>query len=94
MAVTFNYKAYIKIVLNALGIEEQARNLYCKINLQKYLINKIEERKFRRQYADNNRYVLNIEGKTIEYATEDSYSKHWFFPRLDGKIHEKKQHCY
>ena len=94
MAATFNYKAYTKVILNTLGIEEQARNLYYKINLQKYLINKIEERKFRRQYADKNRYVLNIEGKTIEYATEDSYSKHWFFPRLDGKIHEKKQHCY
>ena len=90
MAAIFNYKAYIKVILNTLGIEEQARNLYYKINLQKYLINKIEERKFRRQYADKNRYILNIEGKTIEYATEDSYSKHWFFPRLDGKIHEKK----
>jgi len=90
MAATFNYKAYIKVILNTLGIEEQARNLYYKINLKKYLINKIEERKFRRQYADKNRYVLSIEDKTIEYSTEDSYSKHWFFPRLDGKIHEKK----
>ena len=41
-------------------------------------------------YGRRKKYVLRYQGVEVIFLTEDSYSRNWFYPRLDrGRIHEE-----
>ena len=66
----------IKSTLQHLGLYEYA--------LQISMLNKT------RRYRNVQRFTATLNGITVQFNTEDTYSKLWFFPRYaEGRIHEK-----
>lgn len=70
----------LKAALSLFGVKEPLKTI----------IRKLDDRQFQRKYAHVAEFVLQVEGISIAYATDDFYSKRWFYPRYEGgKIHEE-----
>ena len=82
-------KAGIKSTAAAVGLEGVLRRLYHRSGLSA-LEHVLKERAFDRAYGAIDRFHVNVRGMELDFCTEESYSRHWFFPRLEsGRIHEE-----
>jgi FkbM family methyltransferase len=69
-------KTPLTSALKALGLYDQA--LHFRRFLQKH------------RYRHTKRYMMTMNGVTVQFSTEDRYSNSWFYPRYaEGGIHEK-----
>jgi len=51
---------------------------------------RLDRKRVEHRYRHVDRWEGEVGGVTLRFATEDGYSKRWFFPRYaDGRIHER-----
>jgi FkbM family methyltransferase len=48
----------------------------------------IEEYQFQNRFRHRTRYQVLVFGQEVNYDISDNYSKHWFLPRYERRIHE------
>ena len=52
------------------------------------IVRKYRNLKFRWRYENKDKFICKVKHCDIKFCTKDEYSKRWFYPRYDQKIHE------
>ena len=73
--------------MTKMGLIEAVGSVY-RLMLPEPLRKNIRVTEFDLKYSGRRICEVNISGKKICFSTRDSYSKRWFFPRYENKVHE------